>query len=209
MAASCPVIIEYLSNDKIKNMWYEMGTDKKMYPIDISGVNWFAQDKNRFDILINDIKTKYYLKSERLSELFFDFADMAVDIIISCKDCMYFDGSFDAYEEQMQGEEFRRRYNDFTKKYGERLATFDKNYADYRIFTKKYENPDEDTYDRIYQVAGEIVMLDTIMFSLSLQKGSNYEKDIVNAVHWVYKTAVHGKVSGSKMHKKIMEILAK
>ena len=36
-----------------------------------------------------------------------------------------------------------------------------------------------------------------------------YEKDIVNAVHWVYKTAVHGKVSGSKMHKKIMEILAK
>ena len=35
------------------------------------------------------------------------------------------------------------------------------------------------------------------------------EKDIVNAVHWVYKTAVHGKVSGSKMHKKIMEILAK
>ena len=117
MAASCPVIIEYLSNDKIKNMWYEMGTDKKMYPIDISGVNWFAQDKNRFDILINDIKTKYYLKSERLSELFFDFADMAVDIIISCKDCMYFDGSFDAYEEQMQGEEFRRRYNDFTKKY--------------------------------------------------------------------------------------------
>ena len=180
-----------------------------MYPIDISGVNWFAQDKNRFDILINDIKTKYYLKSERLSELFFDFADMAVDIIISCKDCMYFDGSFDAYEEQMQGEEFRRRYNDFTKKYGERLATFDKSYADYRIFTKKYENPDEDTYDRIYQVAGEIVMLDTIMFSLSLQKGSNYEKDIVNAVHWVYKTAVHGKVSGSKMHKKIMEILAK
>lgn len=209
MAASCPVIIEYLSNDKIKNMWYEMGTDKKMYPVDISGVNWFAQDKNRFDILINDIKTKYYLKPERLSELFFDFADMAVDIIISCKDCMYFDGSFDAYEEQMQGEEFRRRYNDFTKKYGERLATFDKNYADYRIFTKKYENPDEDTYDRIYQVAGEIVMLDTIMFSLSLQKGSNYEKDIVNAVHWVYKTAVHGKVSGSKMHKKIMEILAK
>ena len=94
---------------------------------------------------------------------------------------MYFDGSFDAYEEQMQGEEFRRRYNDFTKKYGERLATFDKSYADYRIFTKKYENPDEDTYDRIYQVAGEIVMLDTIMFSLSLQKGSNYEKDIVNA----------------------------
>lgn len=56
MAASCPVIIEYLSNDKIKNMWYEMGTDKKMYPVDISGVNWFAQDKNRFDILINDIK---------------------------------------------------------------------------------------------------------------------------------------------------------
>lgn len=71
---------------------------------------------NRFDILINDIKTKYYLKPERLSELFFDFADMAVDIIISCKDCMYFDGSFDAYEEQMQGEEFRRRYNDFNKK---------------------------------------------------------------------------------------------
>lgn len=64
----------------------------------------------------------------------------------------------------------------FTKKYGERLATFDKNYADYRIFTKKYENPDEDTYDRIYQVAGEIVMLDTIMFSLSLQKGSQIMK---------------------------------
>ena len=81
-------------------------------------------------------------------------------------------------------------------------------YAD-KSPSSKYEKPDEDTYDRIYQVAGEIVMLDTIMFSLSLQKGSNYEKDIVNAVHWVYKTAVHGKVSGSKMHKKIMEILAK
>ncbi len=209
MAASCPVTIEYLSRDKIKNMWYEMGQDKKMYPVDSSSIEWFVREKNRFDILINDIRNKYYLKPGLLSTLFYDFADMAVDIILSCNDCVYFDGSFDAYEEQMSEEEFKIKYDDFTKKYGERLAIFEKNYADYRIFTKKYENPEEDTYDRIYQVAGEIVMLDTIMFSLSLQKDSNFEKDIVSAVHWIYKTAVHGKISGGKMHKKIIEFLAK
>lgn len=207
MAASCPVVIDYLSRNKKKNIWYEMSQDKKLYPVMSKDIPKIADINSRFDELMENIRKKYYSDIRVQSQFFYDVADIALEIILSCNDCKYFDGSFDVYEQQLSEDEFLVKYNDYLKKYKKKIDIFERNYIDYRIVTQNYESKFQNIDDEICQVAGEIIMIEVIMFSLSQKKENKFDTDITETVHWVYKTAVHGKTSGDKMHKNIMKIL--
>ena len=206
MAASCPVVIEWLCEHD--NIWYEMADDKKLYPLVTSKIPQLSEEIHKFNELMEKIREKYFRITDRLCELFYDFADIALDLIINCNDCIYIDGSFDIYEEQMDSMLFKKKYDEFAKSYDEMLLRFEKNYSIYRILTYMYEKSEHSVSERSYQIAGEIIMNRVIMFSLTQNKNKDFKQDIVQSVHWVYKTAVHGKMSSSIMHKKILKNLA-
>ncbi|MBU5478764.1 flagellin lysine-N-methylase [Eubacterium sp. MSJ-13] len=206
MAASCPVVINYLCIQRYDDIWYQMTDDKKMYPVMLDDITGLSDEIYKFEQLFIKIQDKCFEKGDRLCELFYDFADIAVDMIIKCNDCVYLDGSFDIYEEQMDGHFFEEKYDRFIKLYGKNLFRFEKNYILYRILTAKYERSEQNTSERSYQIAGEIIMNRVIM--LSLTQNEDFMDSIVQSVHWVYKAAVHGKISSSIMHKKVAEILS-
>lgn len=208
MAASCPVVIEWLCDYDSEDIWYEMADDKKLYPLSIDSIPELTYEVHKFDELMTNITEKYFKRNDTLCELFYDFADIAVDIIINCNDCTYIDGSFDIYEEQMDETAFRKKYDEFIAKNSEILLRFEKNYSLYRILTDRYEKSSQDVSERLYQIAGELIMNRVILLSLTQDKNKNFKSHIVQSVHWVYKTAVHGKISGSIMHKKVLQNLA-
>lgn len=207
MAASCPVVIEWLCHSN--NVWYEMAEDKKLYPLQANEIPELEDEIYKFDIMFTKISEKYLKRSDTMCDLFYDFADIGVDLIINCKDCLYLDGSFDIYEGQMDADTFREKSDRFIEAYEEKLLRFEKNYRLYRILTGKYETSGQKLSERLYQIAGEIIMNRVILFSLTQTENKDFQSDIIQSVHWVYKTAVHGKNSGSIMHKKILENLAK
>lgn len=209
MAASCPVVINYLCQEKENGIWYEMAQDKKIYYVPTQNIEGYAEEIKKFNIIFDEIEKRFFLKADTLCELFFCFADIAVDLVIKCSDCIYLDGSFDIYEEEMDEILFQKKYDEFISSYNKEMDIFEKNYIEYRILTGKYEKSNKDLLERLYQIAGEILMNKVIMLSLSSSEDKNFKSNLIKSVHWIYKTAVHGKKSGSIMHKKIMRILAK
>ena len=209
MAASCPVVISYLCQENKDGVWYQMLEDKKIFPVLSEKISELNEEIKRFDILFQKIREKFFLKADMLCELFYDFAEIGVELVIECKDCIYLDGSFDLYETELDEAKFQNKVYSFEKLlYGEKLLNFEKNYIEYRIFTTKYENDSGESLDRLYQIAGEIIMNRVIMLSLCQSDKENFEQNLYKSMHWIYKTSVHGKISGSKLHKKIMKILA-
>ena len=154
------------------------------------------------------IREKYSKKSDKLCELFYDFADIAVDMIIKCNDCIYIDGSLDIYESQMDENSFSKKYGKFIHEYEKRLIKFEKNYSLYRLLTAGCENNNQSLSERLYQITGEIIMNRVILFSMAQSEDNDFSLDIVQSVHWVYKAAIHGKISAGIMHKKVLEKLA-
>lgn len=208
MAASCPVVIDYLCNAKCSDIWYEMTDDKKMHAVAFEAIPGLSYEIERFDDIFEKIREKHLKSIDKMCELFYDFADIAVDMIIKCNDCVYIDGSLDIYEEQLTETAFKEKYDEFFDVYGEKLLKFEKNYRIYRILTGSFENSSQSLTERLYQIAGELIMNRVILFSLIQVKESGFGSNIVQSVHWVYKAAVHGKKSGSIMHKKVLEKLA-
>lgn len=208
MAASCPVVINYLCKYYYSNIWYEMADDKKMHTIVFDEIPELSYELKKLSEFFEKIKEKYSTKNDILCELFYDFADAAVDMIIKCDDCVYVDGSLDIYESQMTENSFNKKYDKFLAEYEERLIKFEKNYSLYRLLTAIYEDNNQTLNERVYQITGEIIMNRVILFSMSQCEDNEFSRDIVQSVHWVYKAAVHGKRSAGIMHKKILEILA-
>ena len=121
MAASCPVVINYLCKYDYSNIWYEMSDDKKMHTIAFDEIPELSYEVKKLNELFTKIREKYSKKSDKLCELFYDFADIAVDMIIKCNDCIYIDGSLDIYESQMDENSFSKKYDKFIHEYEKRL----------------------------------------------------------------------------------------
>lgn len=204
MAASCPVIAEYLCTKKVGWRNLETGVtvdelplEKEIYhllhPVDrVAGIKSLQEDN------ICEMEGSFLTQTD--SALFDQFVEVAMDcleIVLSFSECSYLEGSFDFYQEEGDQSSALQQY--LCEK--ERLwRFFFENYIRYRLPCRYLEFPEETSENRELQVIGELLLIRVIMCSMVHVSGIVRDSDLQRAIRWVYRLCAHGDKIGQKVH---------
>lgn len=218
MAASCPVVAEYIVNEKIEiNLIEDNGNISEA---DIQDIPFISDELIRYSDLLHKYLygDKKQLEYIYLYKAFIDIVDDVLSQILNSKEVLYLEGSFEYFEEDKSVAEILRQFGGFDKMISESGGIIFDNYFKYRVFSRYLEMPDEANEDRICQVTGEMVLIYIIALSRYYYKGVTggedavclVSSDWVEIINWVYRTSAHGKKLAGSVHeiyKKIPNLL--
>lgn len=199
MAASCPVVADYILEGKVA--WMEMET------------GGFLREDQIWDLPVcrdvlayhhNTIRDSWYLLDEetlgyakRCFDLYQDLALEILELVVSYPDCAYLPGSFDAYEE----DDFAKNsFSQFCQDTSLFWTDFRKQYLFYRIPSRHLEKPTESLYEKTAQVMGELMLLRVIICSRWMQDFPCNQASVCEVLTWVYRFVAHGNHRSKRIH---------
>lgn len=204
MAASCPVVADYIVNSKIK--FYMLDDKCGIVPVHIHDIPFIADELKECTgflekYIASDMTEQDYINIYKLS---IELADSILDIIVENKETRYLDGSFDYFEDEKTVQQAVSELSRFDNIVRKRYSGVLKNYLKYRVFTRYLEMPDENKQDRLCQVYGELALICIIVLSrhytISQEKPGFSGNSWTAVINWVYRLCVHSLKPGTKIH---------
>lgn len=220
MAASCPVVADYLWNGQVG--WMEKDASalsvsvvKTPFPVVTEGMerylsrkkNILAKKKEQSDLPEQQRAMCYVKRQCKRFELELDLVVQCLDLMTEFPERPYLKGSFDYFEREGQNvvqiaEDMER----FESEWQEPYMGFVDNYLPYRLFSRYLEEQKEEPVQRYCQVMGELTMLYVILFSRFCTFGTLTQQDVIESINWVYRFCAHGKKLSEKVHKMFCEV---
>lgn len=193
LAASCPVVAEYLLTEQVCwNILLEDGRQKKLLP-------------ENFAVLREGMALLWELKKEHRNiskadvgkngweyDAFSEIAADTLDIILKFPKCSYLEGSFDYYGKEISMDETKQMeiFARETRSVWEHLFA---NYFCYRYPSRYLEYLDESSEERFIQVMGEILLIRIIACSVYQMQGKMELQNWMEILHWSYRFFAHGR----------------
>lgn len=235
MAASCPVVAEYLWRQRVG--WFRV-ENEKAYPVELREIEvlqavlreWeskygmvFAENQKQPEEQWK-INRKKYSAGEIAQELeeeplllrirsvwkryqsFVELAAGCLKLFNGSGELKYLEGSFDYFEQ-----EERRAlsvFEDivcFEQVWQERLRSFYANYFPYRIYSRILEYPEEPEEIRSRQIFGEAALFYVIHFSRYYTLPELSKQQVFQEINWMYRFCAHGRVRGGGFRKLLQE----
>lgn len=199
MAASCPVVSNYLLSESVRWVIEENGREEVM---------------SFWQLPLLEKDKAYYLKQERIVSKYpwneTDFlkqfpnlvkmSDGILSVLVSSTECPYLPGSFDYYEKNWQIDELKRDITAFWKENPVSFRLLAGNYLSYRMVSRYLEFPKEAKRSRYHQVMGELVLLCTVMFSRFCMGYGKKKRQCQETIEWLYRFLIHGKQRAFQIH---------
>lgn len=213
MAASCPVVADYLWKNKIA--WIKKDSQNQITEVEggnlsvvKGGLELYqshyqilrkqSEETSRLDPkqnLLWHIRRKWHR-----FELFLDLVEGCLALMSEFPERPYLKGSFDYFEaDERTPAKIIEDMGSFEERWQKRFLDFARNYLEYRIFSRYLEYQDESEIQRYYQVIGEISLIYIISFSRFMIFGNLSEKQIIETINWVYRFCAHGAVLSRKV----------
>lgn len=202
MAASCPVVADYIVNNKVK--WYMIGNKGNISPIDARDIPFISNEMNKYRELLEDhiLNSKTGQDYINIYKLFINLADSILDIVVESKEVCYLEGSFEYFEDEKSALQIISQFDNFNSIVKEKYSSVLVNYLEYRIFTRYLKMPQEDKLCRISQVFGEMAFIYFIALSRYYTLAEEDKKiGWERIINWVYRLCVHSLKPSSKLHK--------
>lgn len=215
MAASCPVVAEYLWQGRLGWMWIEDDGDSYALQGDSGKVlvpakrslaekmgNWEKEARVWIDLpRWQTVLQKYYRREEETDrlqytwkrfQLFLNMAEGCAELLSEFPEYHYLPGSFDYFETLPDCvEEILDAVISFDNYFQKRFLDFAEDYFVYRMFGWRLEQGNI-SEEAIWQAMGELALLYIISFSRSGVMKCLKEEDILENIRWVYRFCVHG-----------------
>lgn len=190
MAASCPVIAEYLLQEEV--FWLISDESGKIQRVQAEELG-FVKD-------VWDLCKKHFAAAKELLEktanqnvLYSCFEKMADEIVNNMP--VYQENSLSAKLLQALEKDCFVYLEDFIKEYGAVWERFVRNYLRYRIPSRRIEFPAEEVEGCLLWVQGELFLFRTLVFCRFVQNKNVSEEDFADLLQRVYRFCVHGKKS--------------
>lgn len=197
MAASCPVVANYLWKEKVG--WLMAG-EKGKGSCQIS-LDSFPPVKQGMEVL-NELPRHFFNYDQCL-----DLVEICSSLLIEYREYTYYPGSFDYFErEELTEEQIRKDGNTFAVRYSDRLQNFRSNYLLYRLFSRYLEEEEEMEEKRYCQIVGELALMYTISFSCFCTCSGWTGEEMPKIIQWVYRFCVHGEKLSVRIHEAFCRI---
>lgn len=205
MAASCPLVAEYLW--KKAPRWIRQEQD---------GSCRKADSRSFLPVRTGILRCRGYcreIRNRRQADgtvsmrenwyrfgLFLDLTDGCLELLKEFPGQAYLKGSFDYFEQEEKSvSEVLCDMESFSFRWQEKFLAFAGNYLSYRLFSRFLEYQEEGEERRYCQVTGEIALIYVILFSRFHSMGGIGEKQILETINWVYRFCAHGIVLSEKV----------
>lgn len=213
MAASCPVVAEYLW--KKTPRWIKQEEDGNCCEADCRAFLPVRTGLLRYRGHCQEIRNQRQMagmvseKEQVISAarenwyrfgLFLDLADRCLELLKEFPGQPYLAGSFDYYgQEEKAVSEVLWDMELFASRWQEQFLVFADNYLSYRLFSRFLESQGEQDGRRYCQVTGELSLIYVILFSRYHSMEGMGETDILETINWVYRFCAHGMVLSEKV----------
>lgn len=202
MAASCPVVADYIVNSKPE--FYMISNKGDILLMDVQNIPFIADEIKECTRLL-----KKYISGSRTEQdyiniykLSIDLADSILEVIVENKEIRYLEGSFDYFEDEKSALQVVSQFSEFDNIIKEKYILILENYLQYRIFTRYLEKPEESKRSRLSQAYGELVLICLTALSRHytiVQKKDDKDRwEII--INWVYRLCVHSFKLGARIH---------
>ena len=202
MAASCPVVAEYILHDRVS--FIKRDNNGKKCVVCREDMPEITEETDSLRYLICE-KLKRKKNAVEYFEIYkkcIDMASFISEAILSSPHIKYLASSLDYYESDYEIEKIIMDVLDFEEKVSDKYFKFIENYISYRIFSRYLEMPEETAEERKIQVTGELFMIYTIYFSKFFTDGKLEDDYVVKCICWAYRFCAHEKKLGQKTHEK-------
>ncbi len=207
MAASCPVVADYIVNSRLK--WYMIGNTGNISPIDVRDIPFITDEIKEYKGLLkkyisSSSTERDYINTYKLSV---NLADSVLDIVVESKEVRYLEGSFDYFETEKSALQIIAQFSCFDNIVKEKYSSVLVTYLEYRIFTRYITMPQEDKLCRTSQVFGEMALIYFIALSRYYTLETEHKKtDWEIIINWVYRLCVHSLKPSGNLHKLFLDI---
>lgn len=208
MAASCPVVSNYIVRKQVRWNYSDIDGERK---------SLFARNlpiiKEAFEIyfLNEQIAQSYQEKRSNASLLIFGFekiVGVVLDIILSLKEGNYLIKEFQIFEKELEKEKLYVQMERFLAKNKETWDKIKNNYIEYRLLSRKIEFVTEKAYECVLQMEAELLLMRTIAFCRYVTNLKIYDQDWCEIIQMVYRFCVHGKQMGAFFHHDILSLFS-
>lgn len=188
MAASCPVISEYLVRDSVE--WQVIEVSGKVRKIAVEELAFTEGIWHLYQELWQ-AADRLLLEHSNASLLYQSFEMMAAEVLNII--IQYSEGSIPVNFFQALETDVSEQIVSFMNSERVRWGKILNNYMKYRIISRKMEYPSEDEFKCIIQVQGELLLLRLLAFCRYCEKNVLFDTDWQDLLQRVYRFCVHGK----------------
>lgn len=192
LAASCPVVAEYILDGSV--VWLYLDDSGHLQPLS-------RQQHREITELTGmplwDDLSAGFRSRETVFDSFVDVAMGALDILVQFPGVSYLEHSFDLYEMEMPDLDCFCDFFDQTKQMWD---AFVQRYMYYRFPSRYLEFPEENKWQRERQIQGELLLMRVILCSRYVVCGGLEHSDWSEAIHWVYRFCAHGQMMAEQIH---------
>lgn len=192
LAASCPVVAEYIMDGSIAWLWLE--ESGQCHPL--SSLQW-KRLREITAMPVVEEWTETIWEPSVLLDLYVDLALDALEVLLRFPEIPYLEYSFDLYESEHPDMD---RFAAFFTETDRDWHTFVEYYVAYRYPSRYLEFQMEDSRDRDRQVQGELLIMRIMLCSRYVLCGTCTRSDYLEILHWVYRFSAHGQLMAEQVH---------
>lgn len=192
LAASCPVVAEYILDGRVSWLWLE--ESGQWYPL--SPMQW-ERIRRVTAMAAGDEWVTVFWDATVLFDAFVDLALDVLDILVRFPEMSYLEQSFDLYDVV---EPDLTVFGNFFAETGSSWHSFVQQYQCYRYPSRYLELPEENGLERTRQIQGELLLMRIMLCSRYVLRGDIERKDWLEILHWVYRFSAHGQVMAEQVH---------
>lgn len=192
LAASCPVVAEYILDGSVAWLWLdEAGQFQPLSPLQEEKL----RKRTGLSVIADWAETVW--EPSALLERYVDLALDALEILVHFPEIPYLEHSFDLYELESPD---MAAFVAFFSKTEKDWQVFVKHYIIYRYPSRYLEFQAEDGVERRRQIQGELLLIRIMLCSRYVLRGSCTRTDYSEILHWVYRFSAHGQLIAEQVH---------
>lgn len=209
MAASCPVIADYIVSEDISwECCNNQGKKKKVpaWELPVSE-DVFAYFLPRYEMI------QEYLRDKTDASLLFSgfekIVNQVLEIILMYHEGTYLLSLFEAIEYETECDGQKKYLLEFVKKTDTIWAKIRDAYLMYRFPSRRIEHPKECILECIIQTEAELLLIRTVAFCFYLKNKSIEKRDWSECIQKVYRFCVHGKKVADAFHDAVLNFFSR
>lgn len=209
LAASCPVVSDYLVHNNVKWHFYGKNNEKKIFQ-----VQKCIPAKETFELFFQneEIAQVYYEKQPNhfiLISCFEKFVSLILDIILSYHEGNYLIDEFQLFGREIKREDMLVWLEAFLEENKEVWKKVKNNYIKYRFLSRRIEVISENIRDCVLQTEAELFLMRTIAFCRYVTNSEISSQDWCEMMQMVYRFCAHGKKVAVSFHDLILSFFSK
>lgn len=192
LAASCPVVAEYILDGSV--VWLWLDESGRFQPL-----SRVQEERLRKITAMPMIETwtETIWKPSALLDTYVDLALDVLDVLLRFPEIPYLEHSFDFYEsESPDMDSFIAFFSETERAW----RAFVQHYSTYRYPSRYLEFQTEDSMERDRQIQGELLLMRIMLCSRYILRKSCKRTDWLEILHWVYRFSAHGQTMAEQVH---------